>query len=122
MYYHAQKYVTKTMARTVPYKIMHLRFIGLMSTCAHLLGYTFRYVPAVKHCADPPSSLFFKGTLNISVVRMNNQTHKPLQPDWLRIAEWSLRWHFCCRGLISDPRPVLGSSAQTTQGMLLDFL
>ena len=32
-----------------------------------------------------------------------------------------LRWHFFCRDLISNPRPVLDSLAQTTRVMLLDF-
>ena len=32
-----------------------------------------------------------------------------------------LRWHFCCRGPISNPRPVLDSSVKTKRGMLLDF-
>ena len=36
---------------------------------------------------------------------------------------WTLgrRHNFCCRGSISNPRPFLDSSAQTTRGMLLDF-
>ena len=33
----------------------------------------------------------------------------------------SLRWHVCCRCLISKLRPVLESSAQTTRGMYFEF-
>ena len=32
-----------------------------------------------------------------------------------------LRWHFCRRGPISNPRPVLDFPAQTTRGKVLDF-
>ena len=32
-----------------------------------------------------------------------------------------VRWHFCLRGPILNPRPVLDSSAQTTRGNQLDF-
>ena len=32
-----------------------------------------------------------------------------------------LRWHFCCRGPILKPRPVLDFPAQTTRGKVLDF-
>ena len=38
--------------------------------------------------------------------------------------KWTLglRWHFCCRGPISNARPVFDSSAKTTQGKVLDFV
>ena len=32
-----------------------------------------------------------------------------------------LRWHFRCRGPISNPRPVLDFPAQTTRGKVLEF-
>ena len=32
-----------------------------------------------------------------------------------------LRWHFCCRGPISNPRSLLDFPAQTTRGELFDF-
>ena len=32
-----------------------------------------------------------------------------------------LRWHFCCRGPILKPRPVLDSPAQTTRSKVLAF-
>ena len=32
-----------------------------------------------------------------------------------------LCWHFCCRGPISNPRPVLDFPAQTARGKVFDF-
>ena len=44
-----------------------------------------------------------------------------LQLDCLSVRSWDHAGIFGCRGPILNPRQVLGSSAQTTRGMLVDF-
>ena len=46
---------------------------------------------------------------------------QPIQLDCLSVKSWGPHHNFCCRGPISTPRPVLDSSAQTTQGNVLGF-
>ena len=41
--------------------------------------------------------------------------------QWKIGTKYLVRHGFCCRGSISNPRPVLDSSRKTTRGMLLGF-
>ena len=42
-------------------------------------------------------------------------------PGSYKLGVLYVRWHFCWRGPILNPGPVLDSSAQTTRGNQLDF-
>ena len=61
----------------------------------------------------------------VLIVNKAEQTNKRFCISTAELAvNYNLGPHhnFCCRGLISNPRPVLDSSAKTTRGMILDFL
>ena len=45
-----------------------------------------------------------------------------VQLDCLTVRSWDPHHTFCCRGPLSNSRPVVGSSAQTTRGDVLDSL
>ena len=46
----------------------------------------------------------------------------PKSFSWISLSyKLGCRHNFCCGGPISNPRPILVSSAQTTRGMILDF-
>ena len=85
-----------------------------------VLKYTARYVDAEAQRMKSPSLQISSCILPLLESTITNKTvyTAGLPVIW----SWDLRHSFCCRGPISNPIPVLDSSAQTKLDKVLDFL
>ena len=72
-------------------------------------------------------SIFLTGAYYLCISRTRDIKKKTekiasvIQLDCMSVRSWEPNHNFACRGPISNPRPVLDSSAKTTRVNVLDF-